>query len=188
MSRKFEIVLILLCASWAAAIKSGSSEHTDRRPLILGMDILPQEWTRNETLMSEFSPIMVTIAPLFGPQNKNVKTERGVSAVKNYSVVYDDTESISHIREESVDGVIRLKHVAKPQAPQKRSTSEAYPAQRAEQPEEADGSQEGKLEEPVMQNITETEVEKTKSEVKSWPMSQQPFVKRIFAQLADPLV
>lgn len=168
----------MLCASWAAAIKSGTSEHIDRRPLILGTDILPQEWRQNETLMSGFSPIMVTIAPLFEPQIENMDPEWGVTSVRSYSVVYNDTDRVSHIREESSDGVIRMKYVAKRQVPQKRSSDEDL-APETEEPIETENFPTGKLE-PVMQNMTETEVEKSKSEVKSWPMSQQPFVKTYF--------
>lgn len=173
MSRKLKIFLILLCTSWAAAIKSGTSEHIDRRPLILGTDILPQEWRRNETL--GFSPIMVTIAPLFGPQFENMGPERGVVSVKNYSVDYNDTDRVAHIREELSDGVIRMKHVAK------RSNEEPPKIEQLK-----DHLVKEKLK-PFMLNMTDSNLE-SKSEVKSWPMSQQPFVKRIFANLADPLI
>lgn len=151
MSSQFEMLLLLLGAT--SAIKFGTSEHIDRRPLILSGDLLPQNWRHHNDSMA-FQPIMVTIAPLFRPIGHRVLASR------NYSVLYNDTDEVSHIREESGDGVIRLKHVARRQV--QSGTTEQH--------------RWGELEPPMKLNMSEY---KTRGQVEQWPLSQQPFVRRL---------
>jgi len=145
--------MLLLLLGATSAIISGTSEHIDRRPPILSSDLLPQDWRHHNDSMA-FQPIMVTIAPLFGPVGHRALASR------SYSVLYNDTDEVSHISEESGDGVIRLKHVARRQA----------------QPATTEQHLWGELEPPMLVNMSEY---KMRDQVKPWPLSQQPFVRRL---------